>query len=168
MTNNLITNTENYFATVASNSKIDAMRFAMACIKHNPKRRVLFVCSVQDKHEYLSLIEDCLMVEKIVKHSGEVYIKNADTYGRPSIMFQHYRSGREEALAGWCLHNFKIIVSESYLTDKAKQVLMATITNDDNALIVTGVARTKNANHFEYIPCEKRTLLSANHSEYLA
>ncbi|WP_284143598.1 hypothetical protein [Vibrio alginolyticus] len=29
---NLITNTENYFATVASNSKIDAMRFAMACM----------------------------------------------------------------------------------------------------------------------------------------
>ena len=62
---------------VASNSKIDAMRFAMACIKHNPKRRVLFVCSVQDKYEYLSLIEDCLMVEKIVKHSGKVYLKNA-------------------------------------------------------------------------------------------
>nr|WP_182028116.1 hypothetical protein [Vibrio parahaemolyticus] len=108
------------------------------------------------------------MVEKIVEHSGEVYLKNADTCGRPSIMFQHYRSGREEVLAGWCLHNFKIIVSESYLTDKTKQVLMATITNDDNALIVTGAARTKNANHFEYIPCEKRTLLSANHSEYLA
>ncbi|MCR9306395.1 MULTISPECIES: hypothetical protein [Vibrio diabolicus subgroup] len=165
---NLITNTESYFATVASNSKIDAMRFAMACIKHNPKRRVLFVCSVQDKHEYLSLIEDCLMVEKIVKHSGELYLKDADTFGRPSIMFQHYRSGREEALAGWCLHNFKIIVNESYLTDKAKQVLMATITNDDNALIVTGATGTKNANHFEYIPCEKLTLLSANHSEYLA
>ncbi len=45
---------------------------------------------------------------------------------------------------------------------------MATITNDDNALIVTGATCTKNANHFEYIPCEKQTLLPAIHSEYLA
>ncbi|HHK8512042.1 TPA: hypothetical protein ACQYC6_004091 [Vibrio parahaemolyticus] len=60
-----------------------------------------------------TLIEDCLMVENIIEHSGEVYIKNAPTVDHVPALPQWPRGS-----AGGLV----IIVSESYLTDKAKQV----------------------------------------------
>ncbi|MDF4902142.1 hypothetical protein P3551_22940 [Vibrio parahaemolyticus] len=107
----------------------------LASFDANTKRVFIVVCSYSEQRKLIELLEASGRIEKHLKHSGDTWLKGAESFnGMPTIFFKQFRSGNEEALAGWCFHHARMFINSDYINAKGLVVSRAAMTQPDNAI----------------------------------
>lgn len=106
----------------------------LASFDANTERVFIVVCSYSEQRKLIELLDASGRIEKHVYNNGYIWLKGAQSFGSPTVIFRQCRIGGEEVLAGFCYRHARMFVNGDYITTRGLMIVRGAMIEPDNAI----------------------------------